>query len=343
MAKTDNQKLRILYVAKCFWEYSDENHSISAEFIIDYLQDEYGINSSRGTIYKDIADLRDNYGLDIEGSQGSRYRLLSRDLEYNDIVILAECVHAAKFISASKANELVASLCNLCSNYQAETLENEVFLCDRARTTQKGVLNNIALIRSAIVKSKGEYQHSPEKISFKYLSYSINDVTTQIEKHNGKKYEVSPFKILINDGNFYMLAYSDETGTIRTFRIDRMKNIQLTGKRQSHFAEKEFRKLNMENYTKRVFSMFSGEPVRTSLLFDNQLLDTVIEKFGTGVETFYRPEGSDQFVITTEVAVSDQFFAWVFGFGARAKIINPPTVAEQFTAYLDKVREMYQS
>ena len=42
------------------------------------------------------------------------------------------------------------------------------------------------------------------------------------------------------------------------------------------------------------------------------------------------------------VAVSDQFFGWVCGFGKRMKIVAPDTVAERFKNHLDKMRDMYE-
>ena len=130
MAKSENQKVKTLFVAKYFLENSDENHPITAGAIVDYLREECGIEVERRAIYRDIAALRDVYGMDIAGGQGGKYRLLSRQFEFEDLRLLAECVHAAKFISASKAKELVQTISEFCSIYQAEELQREVFLCD---------------------------------------------------------------------------------------------------------------------------------------------------------------------------------------------------------------------
>ena len=42
---------------------------------------------------------------------------------------------------------------------------------------------------------------------------------------------------------------------------------------------KVFAELDMESYTRRVFSMFGGKQKRVSIRFINQLLDTAIERF----------------------------------------------------------------
>lgn len=94
MAKSENQKVKTLYVAKYFLENSDENHSVTAGDVVDYLKAECGIEAERRAIYRDIAALRDVFGMDIEGGQGGKYRLLSRQFEFDDLRLLAECVHA---------------------------------------------------------------------------------------------------------------------------------------------------------------------------------------------------------------------------------------------------------
>ena len=55
MPKSENQKLKTLYVAKFFMENSDENHSVSASDIIDYLREECSVEAERRSIYSEKA------------------------------------------------------------------------------------------------------------------------------------------------------------------------------------------------------------------------------------------------------------------------------------------------
>ena len=257
MPKSENQKLKTLYVAKFFLENSDENHAITASDIVDYLREECSIEAERRSIYRDIAILRDEFGMDIDGGQGGRYRLLSRQFEFDDLRILAECVHAARFISASKAKELVETIGELGSIYQSESLQHEVFLIDRVKSTQKGTLNIISTINSAMAKKLDGKLHAPQKISFKYMKHTIDDVNSMVEKYHGKIYKVSPYRLLINDGNYYLLAFDDKAQDMRTYRIARMKDVTLLPDSQE--GKEAFEAIDLQSYTQRVFSMFGGE------------------------------------------------------------------------------------
>lgn len=64
--------------------------------------------------------------------------------------------------------------------------------------------------------------------------------------------------------------------------------------------------------------MFGGEKKRVQIRFVNKLLDTAVERFGKGKDTFYYQDGEEHFIVATDVEVSDQFFAWVCGFGKKA-------------------------
>lgn len=265
MPKSENQKLKTLYVAKFFLENSDENHSVSAGDITDFLKDECGITADRRSIYRDIAALRDGFGMDIEGSQGGRYRLMSRQFHIDDLKILAECVRAAKFISDSKSNEIIESLESLCSIYEADELKADVFLVDRVKTTQKGTLSILSTINYAMARRVDGKPHDPQKISFKYLHYTIDDIHSTVDSRKGTMHTASPFRLILNDGFYYLLAFDDKAKAIWTFRIDRMREVNLIDEPREGLSE--YSKIDMQQYTQRVFNMYNGERNRVTLSF----------------------------------------------------------------------------
>jgi predicted DNA-binding transcriptional regulator YafY len=341
MPRSENQKLKILYVAKYLMEYSDENHAVTAGGIVDYLKDDCGIIAERKSVYRDIAILRDVFEMDIVGGQGGKYRLVSRDFDFNDLRLLAECVHAAKFISKSKAKSLVQTISQFASSYEAEQLQDEVFLCDRVKTTRKGILENVSQINAAMAKKWDGKPRIPTKISFQYMKYQINDVHSQVERRKGAEYIVSPFKLLINEGNYYLLAYSDYAKDMRTYRVDRMKKVEvLSDPREG--AEK-FAEINMETYTQRVFSMFGGKEAQVRMRFINPLLDTVIERFGTDHNVSYQPDGDKHFIVSAKVEISDQFFGWICGFRKKASIIAPDDVVADMKRFLNDIYGRYET
>jgi predicted DNA-binding transcriptional regulator YafY len=134
------------------------------------------------------------------------------------------------------------------------------------------------------------------------------------------------------------MAYNGKK--VINWRIDRMKNVrELMLPRE---WEKEFEEnVNPDDYTRRVFSMFSGKRERVTIRFIDYKLDTVVDQFGiNGVK--YEKIDDKHFTAQAEVEISDMFYAWVAGFGRRAKIIAPPHVVEGMHEFAKKVYDMYE-
>ena len=354
--KRQNQKLKPYAVMQYLLRYSDENNPATAFDIIDYLAD-CGIEAERRSIYRDIEDINKVYlmieeectideaaemleedetlKLVVYDSHKKGFYIRQRHFDLNDIRILAECVYSAKFIPQSQADRLADVVCGFVSEYQADKIKHDSLVIGRVKTLNHGVLNNIGLLRDAMAAELDGEPHTPEKVSFNYLTHEITDIEKPVERR--RKYVVSPFYLIINDGNYYLLAFDDQKQDMRTFRVDRMKNLSFT--QQPRDGEEAFKKLDMKTYTQRVFSMFGGEKKYIRMRFINPLLDTVIDRFGTKGVSYTKADDS-HFRISANIEISDQFYSWVCGFGKKV-MIETPDVAAGFAAYLDKIREMY--
>ena len=366
--KQNNQKLKPYLVLQYLLKYSDENNTKSAFDIIGYLE-ECGLCAERRSVYRDIEDinrislmLEEETDLDdvdmmfaeaeesgdeeavndlkliLYDKNKKGFYVRQRKYDLNDIRLLAECVYSAKFIAEGQAKRLVDVVCEFVSEPQAQRIRHNAFLTDRVKTDNRGVLNNIAAINEAMSTNIDGQPHTPEKITFKYLTYSIGDMRQQIERRKGASYTVSPFQLLINDGNYYLLAFDEQRQDMRTYRVDRMKDIRFTG--EARDGAEAFEAIDLKTYTKRVFSMYGGEQKLVEIRFINPLLDAVVDRFGTK-DVQYAKVDEKHFSVTAKVEISDQFFGWLLGFGKKAKLLYPDDVIDQFRAYMDKIREMY--
>ena len=224
------------------------------------------------------------------------------------------------------------------SSYQSESLQQEGFLIDRVKTTQKGTFNIISTINHAMAKKLDGKLHAPQKISFKYMKHTIDDVNSMVEKYHGKIYKVSPYRLLINDGNYYLLAFDDKAQDMRTYRIDRMKDVKLLPDSQE--GKEAFEAIDLQSYTQRVFSMFGGEKQLVAMQFENHLLDSVIDRFGTKNASYSKVD-DEHFSASVEVELSNQFYSWLLQFGEKAKIMHPKEVADGMRKFLEKIITMY--
>ena len=354
------QKEKSFVVLQYLLKYTDENHVATAYDIISFLE-ECGIYAERRSIYRDIdeinrvlwmleneatmeeaeaaiaADECDNEKTVVYDKSRKGFYVRQRHYDVNDIRLLAECVYSAKFIPQAQADRLAAIVSDFVSRHQAEKIRNNALVIDRVKTVNKSVLNNISLINDAMATMLDGSPHKPQKISFQYLAYEIGNLDKPTERRT--KYIVSPFYLVIDAGNYYLLAFDNINQKRRTFRVDRMKNVCFVDEPRE--GAEAFANLDVETFMQRTFSMYSGERTRVKMRFiTKKLLNTVIDRFGRrGV--VYEKVDDDHFYVTADVEVSNQFFGWICGFGRMAKIISPEPVVKKFEEFLDKIREIY--
>ena len=85
----------------------------------------------------------------------------------------------------------------------------------------------------------------------------------------------------------------------------------------------------------------TGEEHYITMRFSCELTDSVFDKFGSS-DTVLVPDGTDHFIVKKKIAVSPQFFAWVFGLGNYVTITAPDNVVKQMKDMLDKVSKRYE-
>lgn len=359
-----NQKMKPYLVMEYLMRHTDENHAESADNIAAYLQ-ELGIDAERRSIYRDIEEINkalwflenEDDDADIFAAEEAietdkndsekfivydrhlkGFRVVRRKYELSDIRLMAECIYASRYISQSEAERLVDIIKGFVSEEQSREIRTDALVTVRQRTLNKSTLRNVSTIYDAMSKMIEGEKHIPEKISFQYLKYTIDDLEKQTERRKGAKYIVSPYKLIINDGNYYLLAFDDNSQQIRTYRVDRMKAINRLGAPRE--GAEAFAAIDMKTYTQRTFSMFGGERERVSIRFVSSLLDTAVERFGRYNVSYSRSD-DHHFTVSADVEISDQFFGWLCGFGTKAKLLFPQAVAEEFVAYLEKISKMY--
>lgn len=359
--KKQNQKLKPYLVFQYLLHNSDENHVVSASRICGYLQ-EIGIDAERRSIYRDIDEINKamliaekDYDLDEAEDEIAQYGdeakyivydankkgfyVRERRYEFDEIRLAAESIYSTKFLTKRETETFVDLICSFVSDHQADQIKHDVLLTDRVKTNNKNTFRNVSIITAAMSKELDGEKHFPEKITFKYLKTTINDLRQQVERRQGMKYSVSPYALLLNDGYYYLIAFDDQSKAIRTYRVDRMRDVQFT--HQAREGMDEFASIDLKTYTQRVFSMFGGVQERVSINFVNYLLDSVIDRFGTNDASYLKAD-ENHFTAIVSVEISDQFFGWICGFGKKAQIISPPRVIDQFTKYIDGIRKNYK-
>lgn len=329
MAKSANQKLKLIYLRDFLHSHSDEAHPVSMADIIKHLAS-WGISAERKSIYDDIEALR-LYGMDIiqVKGQGGGYYLGSREFELPELKLLVDSVQSSRFITGKKTMSLIKKVEGLTSIHEAGALHRQVYVSGRIKTMNESIYYNVDEIHSGIASDK--------QIAFKYFEYSVTK--ERRFRRGGEEYEVSPYALTWNSENYYMIAFDPISGQIRHYRVDKMTSIRVTDKPRE--GRELLGDMDMAEYTGKVFGMFSGDSEKVRLRCRNHLAGAVIDRFGKDV--IIVSGGEEYFTVTVEVVPSPQFMAWVFGFEGEMEIVSPSSAAEKMRDMLRDCLALYES
>ncbi len=329
MAKNSGQKLKLLYIVKILAEDSDENHIISTKELIQKLA-LYGIPAERKSIYDDIAKLQD-FGYDIiqssENRNGAGYYMASREFELAELKFLVDAVQSTRFITQKKSAELIRKLERLTSKHDAKQLQRQVYVNGRIKADNESIYYLIDALHKAIQENK--------QISFQYLEW--NEKKQLIPRKNGAEYIVSPWMLISNEENYYLIAYDEAASIIKHYRVDKMSGIKVL--KENRTGENQYKKWKPTEYTSQTFGMFGGRTEDVSLIFPSHLIGVVIDRFGK--EITIRPI-KDKLKARVKVAVSSPFFGWLAGVGKEIQIQAPETVRAEYTEWLETLLKEYK-
>ena len=325
MPRSDNQKLKILYILDYLQKNSHRDKPVRAGELINMLE-RYGIHCDRKTIYSDIAALQD-FGVDIlcQPGRSGGYYVASQSFELPELKLLIDAVQSSRFLTEKKSRALIEKLCTLCSAQDAKLMQRDVYVSGRVKSMNETIYYAVDAIQEAIAQNR--------QITFRYFDWGLNGT----REYRDRAYTASPYGLCQDNENYYLLALSPRHG-ITSYRVDRMSDIALAD--EARIPCPELSGKHLTEYANRMFQMYSGSRVSVKLRFRRELANVVVDRFGK--DTMLIPDGEGWFVFTVEVAVSPLFLSWVMGFGSKAKILYPKSVADQCKQLCHEILEQYE-
>lgn len=328
MPKGNNQKLKLYYLSRIMIEKTDDEHMITMAEIKEALE-AYDVTADRKSLYDDLEALR-VLGIDVVGEKVGRnyyYHVGSKQFEIAELKLLVDAIQSSKFITEKKSNQLIKKLTGMASVYEADQLKRQVVVQGRVKTMNESIYYFVDDVHRAIAENK--------QIRFEYMKWNVEK---QMERHRASDHIVSPWALTWADENYYLIAYDDEAGSIKHFRVDKLKNIRILDERR--VGREQFKEFNLARYSMMSFGMFGGEPVKVKIAFENDMVGVFIDRFGKDITV--RPSGKKGWSETNvDVALSDQFLGWIFALGPKVKILGPEEVVTRFQKELDDRRALY--
>ena len=271
---------------------------------------------STRTIYRDI-NILSVAGIPITSQKGfggglSLLQGFSLDKSYftqeeqNNIVQALQILKSSNYPDADKSLNKVAGL--FSHNLQSEWLEIDFSYWGSPEKER----NNITALERAIINKY--------VITFTYFNAELT-VTHQT---------VEPLKLVFKSHSWYLVAYSENKKDIRTFKMSRIRELQITSQLFDRELPKDFSitPVYKEEYNTPVFILHFSEKIAYKVYDEFQ--EKYIKKLDDGT-----------LEVTFRYQLSDWTFLYLLSFGEYVEIIEPVEARNILKEKAKKIFSMY--
>ena len=309
-----------------FQEETDEEHPLTATELIQRVEQRLGVTIERRTVYSNIQILRQaGYEISDANNAHKGYYLMERKFEKGEILMLCNAIHASHFINQRQSDELIEKLLSELSKYQQEEFHSAVFLPNRLKSQNKGLLYNIEIISEAIRDGK--------KLQFSYLRY---DDELKKEAYRKEPYIMEPRFIIWQDSRPYLIVTNPKYGSFTHFRIDKIKDPIELDEPVRRLSKTE--NLEAYRYAENKLFMFAGDTVPVQFRCKNRIIPQLRDILGPDMKV--QSENDEYSYVrfkTTEqgaIFLAQQFLDAV-------ELVTPENLRDEMRMTLQEALEQY--
>lgn len=264
----------------------------------------------------------------IRGRRQYSYYLGTREFELAELKFLVDTIYSSHFATFKKTKLMVQKIGRLTSKTRAKELNRQVRVTGCIKSPNEKIFYSLDVIHMAMRENR--------KMKFHYYKWNL-DKELEI-RNNGEFYYVSPYTLVFDRENYYLVAYEGRTGIIKHFRVDKMMDACLLDEKRD--IRKDLMQKSVGDYHSMYFGMYAGKDEKVTILFHNNLIGVVIDKFGRDVKI--KRMDPSHFTIKVTVSISDNFFGWVCSYRNQVKILGPDWVIKEFGDFRSAVDGQYE-
>lgn len=325
-------------------QYTDENHKLSQNDIVELLERDYDMKADRKSVKRNITSLLEmGYPIEFtetlrmypnkEGEMEESYILsdfyLEREFTDAELRLLIDSLLFSKHIPYSQCKELVGKLEGLSNRYFKSRVR---FISTLPETAPKNgqLFYTIEILDEAIDKGK--------QVAFTYNEYGTDK---KLHPKRDREYIVNPYQMAATNGRYYLIGNYDKYDDLANYRLDRITNIRLLDTPAKPVKQVEGMKngLYLPKHMAEHLYMFSGESIPVTFRMKKSILNDVIDWFGT--EIAFSDETEDE--VTARVTVNWHAMRhWALQYCRHVRILTPIDLSNALKGDLQAALERYE-
>ncbi|MBQ8540632.1 MAG: WYL domain-containing protein [Clostridia bacterium] len=324
------KKMITINILNILRKYSDMDHRLTGQEIMEYLKKDYYMDVDRKTVKRNLMNLTElDYGIDYEeitrtDAKGRESSIctnwyIQREFDDSELRFLIDSLLFAR-VPSSQCRKLIEKLKGL-SNIYFEKKLSHIYTNMAAESVNKELFYTVDVLSEAIEKKK--------KVSFVYNAYGRDK---KLHPRREKLYVVSPYAMVALNGRYYLLCTSDNYDTVGNYRIDRITGITMLNEKA-----KSNEKLNISEYMAERPYMFTGKSERIRIKIDERVVDQAVDWFGDKIK-FEQSSGE---TFAEVYANREAFFHWALQYGLWVEVLAPADLRNKMVSAIERMRAKY--
>ncbi len=326
MNNFEPKRLALLRILDILKYYSDFDHPLTQEDIINYLEKDYGIVIERKAVGRNISLLKEA-GIEIESDKRGAY-FNNQLISDSELHLLIDSILASKHISQNQSKSLIDRVASLSNKYFKKHIKNTYSLSQRGKVHNEELFRNIEIIDEAIEQNK--------KVKYVYNKYALDK-----KLHKSADHIVSPYQLLLHNQRYYLMSLDDKWKNMAYHRVDKITNIEIINEELIDIRTIEGYE-NGINYkelaTQMPYFNSTERPEIIEFYCDEGIVDQIVDWFGDDV--IFNEENNKIKVTIKANPVS--IIYWLLQYTQYVEVIEPEYLKDKIADILREALGKYK-
>ena len=322
-----DKKALNMMILEVLEQYTDRDHRLTQQKIVDLLEKNYGVPCTRQTVKNNLMLLGEmGYEISMEGG----IYLMSRQFENAELRMLIDSVLFSRTLSGKQAKRLIEKLTALGNKYFHAKVKHVCHLPKLIHSDNKQVLLNLDVLSDAIEQER--------KVSFTYNSYGKD---FQLHPRRKDPYIVNPYQMVANQGRYYLLCSYDASNRLSHYRLDYMTKLEMLDEKVKPMDQMEdfVQGYSLPKHMAEHIYMFSGPSVQVKMRVQDQMMSQLIDWFGKDFRIVQ--ENADELIISVSCNEKAMKY-WALQYGEYAEILEPKSLRDAICDAIDWMGSFYR-
>lgn len=332
-------------------KYATEDKPIGHAEILRRLKEDSENDCDRRTVSRALNRLIEQYGMDEDGDWIDEnihlhYIVFPRrdapiikdywlefcyedDFTDEELMFLMDAVQFSKHVDKARAEEITKKLVKLSHNQYSGIFEYHTKINEKNVPVRKDFFTILGDINEAI--------HRQRMVTF---YNNVFDTDKKLHPVGDEPVKVSPYRVVVSDGNYYLLCGEKDSNVIKRYRIDRITGLVILEEKSAHSAARINAALRSNEYIVEHCYMNVGETVKVRLEIDKSVLGEVIDSFGTEIKIEPAHHTSNRLIVQVKSSEKD-IIDWAMRYGEYAVILDPDYLREEIRERTGLIQRAY--